>query len=107
MFGNNNIYYDDELIPSKQREMESEKYTNQYLKRVNFRTEMTQLISGKINTNDIKSIDLVLKNAYYEDQLANSTVTILSNCLKLEIDRVFGKDLIDIVTIKNIVSKYF
>jgi len=106
--GNNN-YEDNDYVPSKQRSVNSTNYSNTYLKRLNFRKELTDFISkssSSLQSNNIIEItDKVLTNVYFEEQLDKSNSDILSESLKIELNRM--KIVVDINSIKNLVIKYF
>jgi len=102
---------DEDYIPSKQRLSKTVNRTNVYLKRVNFRKDISEYLFRNFK-NDIdysianKVTERILNNIYFEEQLERSDKDNLSESLKIEIDRLFNSN-VDINTIKNLVSKYF
>lgn len=100
--------HDDDFVPSKEKTANQNTYTNIYLKKINFRKEITNLISKNIFNDDstVYIADRILNNIYFEEQLERSTIEVLSESLKIEIDRNLGTNL-EINHIINLVSKYF
>jgi len=107
----NNHLDDNDYVPSKQRSVNVTNYSNTYLKRLNFRKELTDFISAlnnlpSIQSNNIIEItDKVLTNIYFEEQLDKSNSDILSESIKIELNRL--NIIVDINSIKNLVTKYF
>lgn len=103
---------DNDYIPTKQQLQDKPKiYSNVYLKRVNFRTEFTDIIKKACyptkNMDEVIRIsDYILMNVYFEEQLERSNADILSESLRIETERILNRhDLHDMI--KRLVEKYF